>query len=371
MKMLGAHARRESNSFGVVRLFAAFAVIVSHAYIVTSGDPTAQPLYKLTGSSLGSHAVIVFFVLSGFLIAESWNRKPELHHFLAGRFARLFPALFVVTLSTIIIAGLSQRQLDFVSFITNTETISLFLRAVIALDGGGTLPGIFTEFPNERMVLSTVWTIRYEVICYFSIPMLAYLGLFRVKKLRLRMLSVLAITAFLVMIRSVQQTETSMIDHMLRFSFAFYLGVASWAFRDRLPLSGLAVAFLFVVTYMLLGSAVSKIFEMLAVGYFTLWLGSINFGSFSRLTNREDLSYGIYLIGYPLQQTANVLWQGSFPVLFNIAFTLLAVVPLAFISWRCIERPGLCYRFRLAEISQKLSLEINAYFVRKNLDQAQ
>ncbi|MCX7864392.1 MAG: hypothetical protein N2423_05065, partial [Novosphingobium sp.] len=61
MKTIADIAPAGSNSFGLVRLVAAMAVVVSHAFVITGGASTLQPLEALTGYPLGAHAVHVFF----------------------------------------------------------------------------------------------------------------------------------------------------------------------------------------------------------------------------------------------------------------------------------------------------------------------
>ena len=80
-----------SNSFGLLRLLAASAVVVSHAWLVTSGSYASEPLLVETGFSLGWHAVNLFFALSGLLIAGSLHHTRSLIQFAWSRFLRIFP----------------------------------------------------------------------------------------------------------------------------------------------------------------------------------------------------------------------------------------------------------------------------------------
>ncbi|MBO9423024.1 acyltransferase [Labrenzia sp. R4_2] len=350
MRSLDSLIQREDNSFGVVRLAAATAVIVSHAFILTRRSELADPLATMTSFSLGGHAVNVFFVLSGFLIAASWDRRPNLSYFLTSRFLRIFPALFVVTVTTIFVAGIAQKQLGMAAFLFSWETISLFLRAVVALDGGGTLPGIFIENPDERYVLATVWTIRYEVICYLTIPIVATLSAQFGGEKKI-VAAILAVSAGILVLRFGHEA-TLLIDHLARFFFAFYLGIASWMMRKHINVSFVRVALVFACAFVLLGTPVSPVAEIIAIASLTFWLGSLNLGRIGNLTNRDDISYGIYLIGFPIQQTWLVLWHGPYPILMNLTLSLLTIIPLAFLSWRLIERPALAQRSSVLELLQ-------------------
>jgi len=59
-----------------------------------------------------------------------------------------------------------------------------------------------------------------------------------------------------------------------------------------------------------------------------------------RLTPKPDLSYGLYVWGFPVEQlTANYLHPKSPGCLF--ALVILLTIPLAFLSWYFIESPAL------------------------------
>lgn len=64
-----------SNSIGAIRLFAAILVVVGHAF--PYGLYGQDPLIGLTGNQVatGRLPVDIFFVLSGFLLANSYLRS--------------------------------------------------------------------------------------------------------------------------------------------------------------------------------------------------------------------------------------------------------------------------------------------------------
>jgi len=60
MTSLGESARGRDNNLNLIRMVAALAVLVSHAYPISQGPDAIEPLQALTGRSLGSHAVAIF-----------------------------------------------------------------------------------------------------------------------------------------------------------------------------------------------------------------------------------------------------------------------------------------------------------------------
>lgn len=65
------------------------------------------------------------------------------------------------------------------------------------------------------------------------------------------------------------------------------------------------------------------------------------------LIPRHDLSYGIYLYAFPVQQaTASMGFVGPHYWLITLIVSILATVGLAYLSWILIERPALSLKRR-------------------------
>ncbi|HET7409345.1 MAG TPA: acyltransferase family protein, partial [Paracoccaceae bacterium] len=104
---LGDLAKGRDNNFNLLRMLAATGVLVSHAYPISRGPGVEQPLESILGGiALGTICVYVFFAISGFFIAQSFERSATLGGFLRARALRLFPALALVLCTTVLVAGL-------------------------------------------------------------------------------------------------------------------------------------------------------------------------------------------------------------------------------------------------------------------------
>jgi peptidoglycan/LPS O-acetylase OafA/YrhL len=85
-RMASAQPERYNN-FNLLRLILALCVILSHSPELTDGDNHREPLMCLFDTiPLGFLAVDAFFLLSGYLIVQSWDLHPRarLFHFDAG-----------------------------------------------------------------------------------------------------------------------------------------------------------------------------------------------------------------------------------------------------------------------------------------------
>src|SRR5450631_2982970 len=91
---IGELARSRDNNFNLLRFVAASAVLLSHCWPLTLGSNEAEPLARIfPGLTLGTSAVIVFFAISGFLVASSWERSRSAWAFLVARILRIYPGL--------------------------------------------------------------------------------------------------------------------------------------------------------------------------------------------------------------------------------------------------------------------------------------
>ena len=102
-----AHGR--DNNFQLIRLVAAAFVVVFHSFALT-GRWTHEPLWRLAPElNFGALGVKIFFVISGFLVTQSWLARRAAAPFVVARALRIYPALVAATLLTIVLAGSSEH----------------------------------------------------------------------------------------------------------------------------------------------------------------------------------------------------------------------------------------------------------------------
>src|SRR6202140_773674 len=88
---------RRRNNFYALRLIAALSVVFSHSFLIAEGTEANEPFVRLTGNQciLGLVGVFVFFIISGYLVTESWCRSPMPGRFALRRGLRIYPGLLV------------------------------------------------------------------------------------------------------------------------------------------------------------------------------------------------------------------------------------------------------------------------------------
>lgn len=336
---------RGRNNFDLVRLVAAASVIVGHSFIIVSGRLDAEPLAGVSSFTLGQHAVNVFFVLSGLLVAASLERSPGLVAFMAGRALRVFPGLAVCVLLLGLAMGPLVTSLDPLSYLASPQTLHYLAATLSLATGHASLPGVFETLPAAGWVDVSLWTLKYEMMCYLALALLSALGLWVRPKLLWVGLAVL-IGIEIARLWRLHVDEFGVFDQVLRFLTCFFVGAGAYRLRDRLRLSPAGAALAVAALALSWGTRLEPLVAYVAIGYLALCFSALPLGPMRRLCGRGDLSYGLYIYGWPVGQLLLLSAPGLGPV--GLAGASLAVtLPLAALSWALVEKPALALKRRL------------------------
>lgn len=332
-----SHGR--NNNFNLLRFIAATMVIFSHAFWVTGSQP---PLLTLTGLwDSGEIGVNIFFVISGFLIAQSYLQRHNLLAFLEARFLRIFPALWVALLFTVVVIGPLVTELSLPAYFTHLDTYKYPLQnaTLITMDGG--LTGIFKGNPVSGAANNSLWTLPYELRLYLLIALLGVLAILRQRKIFNLLFVFSLIFAF-----DWPRAYTLVGDEassMVRLAAYFSLGSFLYINRADVPLHRFGVVSFAAAIWLLHALG----FESLSLGVFgfalaytVLWFAldpGVRFNPFNRI---GDYSYGLYIYSFPIQQTI-VHFDKKIGVLQLFALSFGLTLILAVLSWHLLERPAL------------------------------
>ena len=340
MIWLGVAAQGRDNNFNLIRMLAAGAVLVSHAWPLTYGPGTAEPLQAQTGHSLGTFAVYVFFALSGFFICASFAASQTASAFVIARCLRLFPGLAVSLLLVGFGLGPLLTSLPLAQYMTHSETWSFLLRNMTLLAPQYTLPGVFETNPFPA-VEGSIWTLVHEVLCYGLVFLAGVSGL-----LWHRRTMSLALLGFgLLWLWPVLATLDlhPKLDQLHDLSLPFVLGMAFWVWRAVIPLSVVGSVVLSAATYATRAMPAGAAVLMLLLTYATFWLGHVPKGWVRRYNALGDYSYGLYIYAFPLQGL--VVWSfGQMTPAAHIAVAFPITLAFSVLSWQLVERPALRLR---------------------------
>ncbi len=177
MVTVAAGLAKPHNAFGAVRLALALLVVVSHAFSVTTGAVLDEPLAHLTGYTLGEHAVNGFFAVSGFLVTMSLLRRGP-RDYVVARALRIAPGLVAATLAVSLGLGSLMTSLSLSAYWSDPGVWRFVEGTLTTFKSNAALPGVFSENPF-RFPMGTVWTLKYEVLCYLGLLAAGLLGTLR------------------------------------------------------------------------------------------------------------------------------------------------------------------------------------------------
>ena len=293
-------------NFDLMRLIAALLVVVSHTFPLAG----QAPLRILGVEDLGALGVSIFFVISGFLVTGSYLRDPKAYLF--KRLLRIEPGLIASLVVTVLLLG-------FVTTAPPAEywpSAALYvLRNALLYPATYELPGVFQSVPMPHVVNGVLWTLRLEFTFYLVLMLI-----------RARLALVLALAGGCVAVWAaitLMRPDWAQ-DQLTRIAFLgarngllFFAGAALQLTRARIPLwlGGLSA-----LAFPLLGPLALP----------TAVLGLARPGKLP-----ADLSYGIYIYAFPIQQVLAAQNQ------LNLVTAVLAVMPFAALSWFLVERPAM------------------------------
>ncbi len=319
-------------NFDFLRLGAALSVLFSHAFLIAEGTQAHEPLVMLSGNQgiLGLLGVFVFFTMSGFLVTQSFESTGSPLRFLAARLLRIYPALIICLAICILALGASVTTLPLAEYLRHPDTWR-FLRANLLMQSfDESLPGVvFVDNAVGTVVGGSFWSLRFEV--YFYLMVLA-LGALRLLD---RRCAVILLAAGLA---------ASYFDWLGGFGWLlpyFAIGmVMYYSTRTRLPSGVLAIAAaLGIVATIILGQMLFA-FALLG-GYLTIYLATSRSIVLPRAARFGDLSYGLYIYGWPVEAGVAHAFGGTAAWWQVFALGTAISLILAFISWHVIERPAL------------------------------
>lgn len=333
------------NSFDSIRLIAATAVIVSHSFALTFGNEDFEPLAVLTQnqSTIGVTSVAIFFVVSGLLISLSFDRTPTVMRFIRNRALRLVPGLWICIILTVLLFGPFFTVVPLGRYFTSSDTLG-FLGNLFFLPAGHGMAGMFPDNPHSDAVNGSLWTLKYEVACYVIGGLLL-----ATRKLRIPLVAASWIAA-LICARLIGEPklQSGIMYHIaqMAYLFRFYgAGMLIYLFRERIPLSSFAGLCALGV---LSASTQTPYFnEVLAIcGAYAILVLAFNGPEwFRKIASKGDISYGVYIYAFPVQQALVPLClKTAHPWLTNIAFAIPITYALAALSWKLVEKPALNFK---------------------------
>ncbi len=334
----------KNNNFDFLRFLFALFVVISHAYPLSGGSETSQWIYQITNGQivLARIGLYGFFVISGFFIFKSLQRSKSLGNYYRKRFLRLFPGLSIVLVITVLCIPFVYEGTT--PLITKPEFYT-YLPYNLSLYGfQPVVSGVFDDNPYHS-INGSLWTIRYEFSLYIALSLLFFI---RQKIIVIRsMIGVVFVGLLVIYNCYLNRLSGSSIFGMLGYEILdlgtfFVCGSLLAAFNfEKVKNVGFL---LFGITAIIISFYFNFFDEIkhVVLSITILLIGFIPVPFFSNFGRIGDMSYGIYIYSFPVQQMLMHYFKLN---LYELMIHSTAIsIFLGYFSWHLIEKKALSYK---------------------------
>lgn len=326
-----------SANFDLIRLLAAFAVLFDHSWTLAGHQHLfegSEVLKFMTfGMGISGVAVGTFFIISGYLITKSLCTRQNIPLFLAARALRIYPALWAVLFISVFIMGAGLTVLPLAEYFSHHQVWLYIWQNLWLHNLEYTLPGVFLQNPYPGAINGSLWTLPYELGAYALTFLVFSLGVWR------KRLLILCFWIFLgVLVAS--QTRFFFSHEKIKLLYFYGAGMMAFLYQDKKILESSVLKILFFLLYIGLYIADSFLFKPVGVIFLSLLLFHVGLHMSPLFPVKNDISYGIYIYAFPVQQTVALFIKGiSGEMMFF--YSALITAGFAWCSCKWIEQPAL------------------------------
>ena len=335
----------KKNNFNLLRLLFAYFVIITHSYSL-AGIAENDFVFQLTNGQvkLSYLGVRGFFIISGYLIFKSLIRSNNILDYFLKRILRLFPALIIALIVTILfVPFIYQSNIPLV----NNSEYWLYLPHNLSLFWlQHNITGVFNNNPGSRHINGSLWTISYEFFLYI---VLSFIYIF---KKQLYLLKIILISSFGI----TSISFVFFIDNISKIGI-LNIGGGDFAYLCAFFVAGSILAifnlnkknnnFLLISGTILLIISIYfnqfNSFQFISLPLIVIPIGlKCNEYSWNILHKLGDISYGLYIYSFPIQQS--LVYYFNLNYLSLMVLTVIIATIFGYISWHAIEKRALLYK---------------------------
>lgn len=342
-----------NNSIGFLRWLMAFMVIFSHAGPV-AGLFGGVDIGSQWGAetSLGGLAVTGFFFLSGMLITRSMMTTSSPVRYLWHRVVRIFPAWFMILIVTAFLLAPIAWIHDhgsirgFSSFPLDSPWDYVFKNFTLVLNQwaiAGTGANVHAVLEGYNTWNGSAWTLLYEFGCYIAVLILGVMGALAGRIVGGAAASGVLLLSTLQAVHAGDLTSSLGVlgnPQVLQLAAPFAFGTLVQLFIEKIPFDDRLGIGMLVLAGFCWWRGGWFLFGQYAFAYGLIWFGS-RVTALSRWDRRADLSYGIYIAGWPVMFLAADLGVQRWGTVAYLAVVIVVVHLYAVASYILVERPAL------------------------------
>lgn len=319
-------------------------VLWGHSFVLAGS--TYVPAFL--SSSVHTVGVKIFFVISGYLISQSWLRDPNILRYVQRRSLRIFPALICCVVLTVFVLGpiFSNRSVS--AYFSDPATFGYLKNSALYISYY--LPGLF-EGNHSSAINGSLWTLPVEMAAYIICPIVLFIR--KPVILKIAICVVLALSIYADRLAPTIAAEDHVVFYATNLIYAnsllvyFWIGCFIALFKLDRFLNQQVALLMFIVFLSVPNFYSVKLFlPYLVIPYLTLAMGTAKLSPVFSWVRRGDISYGLYLWAYPIQQVVIYKKLGSGTPLSVFLWATAITTVFAIASWIYIEKPALKFKPR-------------------------
>ncbi|MGI4791709.1 MAG: acyltransferase family protein [Janthinobacterium lividum] len=346
-----------SNNFDFLRFVMASLVLSYHCYPLLYGGAAARGGKLEEAASLAAGAAVdFFFVISGFLVTQSWLRTPQAGQFLKKRLLRIYPAFILVSLFCALVIG-PLGAANATEYFRSIHPAGFVVYMLLLV--GPYLPPVFLHLPFSGQVDGSFWTLRYEFECYLIVMLLGLLGLLRHPAFVLACFlaaALVTLSAILGHPLPIPDRDMHLIGNPIqwcRLALCFLSGMTFLLYRDKIPYS--RPLLIIALAGIGLGADFGNWWGLAVPtfgAYLLFWTAFRPVSALAHFAKHGDFSYGVYLFAYPVQQTLICYFQPHLTPSRLLCLAYPMTLLLAVLSWHFVEKPALRFKKGAAQVQR-------------------
>jgi len=327
----------KSINLQLLRFIAALLVVVSHSFSISTGENTKEWLSLLTNGqiTMGGLAVSIFFCAGGFLIAKSILRAGNGVEYFKARILRIFPALIVVVLLLTFVLGPLVTTYSTGEYFRNPGVYKYLLNAILIPQHD--LPGVFVDNISVSTVNGSLWTLSIEFLCYIGCYLMWKLNLLKKEsaKWSIPIVAVGAVGLYII----IKHLQINVLLEAIRPGLLFYIGILFYVYRDEVKFTKLRVVSSFLILLLLGMCGMLDIGLLLCFPYLLLYVCFAVTQISDKIGKVGDISYGMYLCAFPIQQLLVACNGGGMSPYVNMLLSIPIVITGGCLLYKLVEQP--------------------------------
>jgi peptidoglycan/LPS O-acetylase OafA/YrhL len=331
----------KNNNLDIIRLILALSVMIFHGGL----------FFKISTPTIGSYAVKMFLIISGYLITTSYENSSTVKSYLKKRFFRLYPALIFLLLFCVIV-GFFITDLSYNNYFDFSIIKFLFAHITLLNFLHPNIANLFTDSVMGNYFNGSLWTLKIELYCYLLIPMIyKFSDIFTNNKERV----IIALFASFVGIAVIYPfiynhflyhfiSQKNLFINFLKPDSSifvmcgyFFAGALLKKLSHLLPKNNKYFFFIFVLVF-ILQIQMQHILTFIILPIVMFYIGIVPLYNINLSKRIGDLSYGIYIWHFPIFQLLlnNILIINN-NILKLITGVFITII-FSFISWHLVEK---------------------------------